>query len=963
MQNSLSQSYVRPQPAPGQSSLGSVMSFSGGPGPGPAGPDERTPPHFVGRSSVTRTILGRLASGGGAGCILVGEAGSGKTALIHHVLRQCSADTYVVHVRGSSFSGRTPFGALTFLLSDLDPEIATHPVLILRGLTRLIQERAQGRAVLLAVDNGEDLDEFSAMALSQMVLSRTAGLLACFRDFSRAPAEFAGLWREGILSRVDLEPLDLGETAELMSAALEGPVSGSAVAYLHRSTGGNPHLLQQGCEDYRDSGKLRLSGSVWVLDPAKPAPAGRVAETVLTQLGTLTDSQLALVRTVALAGSLPLAAALHSVAADEVDVLQERGILALEQGSTPRIMISDRVLVSALRSSVDTATRGKLLNQLRDVAAAALPAGEPGEPGNPAKPGTAGFEPLAAVLDPARLALWRLDAGETLDAASAVEAARSANAAGDLHGAIRFITACEDYAASPAAVLELVSAHMALEDYAAAVSALAACRHRSGGAAPGEEVLLLIAENRVLCMAATGALPAAVSAAVLPAGAAKKHEELLAKAEQRVAELTCAGSVSRGETAELQRKLVLARAECNATHGRFLENAAFLAPLQADAASQDKTYRVLTGSWLCEALGMTDRQDEAAEVSRDVERLLGEPGISMADRTRAFARIVHVHLATGALDGARRLLQQPAGNGRTELFPGLLGEISAGVLHSYAGEPGPALRCLVPAVAQLRMSGPASLLPLATSAAAYCLALQKDRGGAEDYLQLRAKAGDGGAWSLRRAARHFAALANGALGSPQAARRFVELAGHDHRRGAYSYELLSLLNAARLGDVENLDRILAVAAHQQGPFARMCEVYAKGVGSFDAQLLIQASELGKASGHVLFAAEASERALAVASGAGDRATVRLIHRSRRGPDAAAVEGSDSADEYLSTLTFRERSIARMAAAGTSNKAIAAELNISVRTVEGHLYQVYSKLHVGSRRELSKVIAEKSAVRS
>ena len=953
MQNSLSQSYVRPQSASLPNSLSSVASLTSGSRQEGAAAEERTPPHFVGRTQVTRTILGRLASGGGAGCILVGDAGSGKTALIHHVLRHCSPDTYVVHVRGSAFSGRTPFGALTFLLSDLEPDVSTHPVLILRGLTRLIQERAQGRAVLLAVDNGEDLDEFSAMALSQMVLSRTAALLACFRDFSRAPAEFAGLWREGILSRVDLEPFDVSETAELMSVALDGPVSGSAVDHLHRSTGGNPYLLQLGCEDYRDAGKLRLSGNVWVLDPAKAAPVGRVAETVLAQLGTLTDSQTALLRTIAMAGSLPLAAALHSVESDEVDTLQERGILVLEQGNTPRITVPDAVLVSALHSSTDTATRKRLLQRLRAVAAAAPSANDPR---------AAGTDPLAAVLDPARLARWRLDAGEPLELEQAVEAARAAGAAGDFRGAVRFITACEKYAASPAAVLELVAAHMALEEYTAALTVLGACRARSGSTAPRDEVLLLIAENRLLCLAATGALSATVSAAVLPPGAAKKHEELLARAEHLVTGMISAGTVGRAEAAALKRRLVLARAECNSAHGRFLENAVFLAPLQAETSGQEPAFRVLTGSWLCEALGMTDRQDEAAEVSRDVERLLNEPGISTSDRTNAFARIVHVHLAVGAFDTARRLLQQQSGHGQSALVPGLCGELAEGLLHAYAGEPEPALRCLVPAVAQLRLSGPASLLPLATSAAAYCLALQKDSGGADAYLQFRAKAGDGGPWSMRRAARHFAALANGALGSPKAAHRFVELAGHDHRRGAYSYELLSLLNAARLGDLENLDRILSVAAHQQGSFARMCELYAKGVGSFDAQLLIQASELGKASGHVLFAAEASERALAVASGAGDRATVRLIHRSRRGPDISAGGGSDSADEYLSALTFRERSIARMAAAGTSNKSIAADLNISVRTVEGHLYQVYSKLHVGSRRELAKVIAEKSAVR-
>ena len=45
-----------------------------------------------------------------------------------------------------------------------------------------------------------------------------------------------------------------------------------------------------------------------------------------------------------------------------------------------------------------------------------------------------------------------------------------------------------------------------------------------------------------------------------------------------------------------------------------------------------------------------------------------------------------------------------------------------------------------------------------------------------------------------------------------------------------------------------------------------------------------------------------------------------------------------------------------AAAGTSNRKIAEQMHVSVRTVEGHLYQVYSKLHVASRTELKDVIS-------
>ncbi|GAA3289637.1 LuxR C-terminal-related transcriptional regulator [Arthrobacter citreus] len=924
--------------------------------------EQAAPPRFIGRREVSRKIQERLASGGGSGCILVGEPGSGKTALIHHVLRQCSPDTYVVHIRGSAFSGRTPFGALTFLLSELDSDVSAHPVLILRGLTRLIQERAQGRTVLLAVDNGEDLDEFSAMALSQMVLSRTAGLLACFRDFSRAPAEFTGLWREGILSRVDLGPLDLGESTELVSAELAGPVSGAAVDDLHRHTGGNPHLLTLACKDYRESGRLRRSGQVWVLELQRPAPAGRVAESVLGRLDGLTEQQMALVRTVALADTLPLGLALHDADPVEVDVLQEQGILVVERHSVPRVRIRDAVLANAVCLSLDASDRGRLLQQLRSaVAAASPPIQASGAKTNPSGPFAE--DPAEAVLQPARLAAWRLDSGEPMTLKAAVAGARDANACGDPAEAIRFLSFREDGAADPSAVLELVAARMTRAEYGAALAVLRSYRRRGTEATPAQEVRLLLAENRVLCMAATGALSGSLPADELPPGAAKKHDELLQRAEQRVVELSTAGTIGRTEAAVLSRDLTLARAECNSNHGRFLENAAFLAPLQAGASVRDKGYRVLVGSWLCEALGMTDRQDEALEMAKELERLLMEPDVATWDRSTSLARIVHVYLAIGALHEALRLFTAQRQHVQATHFPGMFGELGEGLLCAYAGDPESALGCLVPAVAQLRAGGPESLIPLAAAAAAYCLALQNDSAGTDLYLKISSKASDGGPWTLRRSARHFAALADAAQASPQAARRFLDLAAHDHRRGAYSYELLSLLHAVRLGDLDNLDRILTVAAHQQGAFARMSETYAKGVGTCDAQLLIQAAEMGEATGHLLFAREASERALAVASGAGDRATVRFIHRSRRGTvGAGTAERPDSVEEYLGSLTFRERSIAKMAAAGSSNKAIAAELNISVRTVEGHLYQVYAKLHVGSRRELTKVIADKSGAR-
>jgi len=53
---------------------------------------------------------------------------------------------------------------------------------------------------------------------------------------------------------------------------------------------------------------------------------------------------------------------------------------------------------------------------------------------------------------------------------------------------------------------------------------------------------------------------------------------------------------------------------------------------------------------------------------------------------------------------------------------------------------------------------------------------------------------------------------------------------------------------------------------------------------------------------------------------------------------------------LNTLTDREREILALLAEGLSNKAIAARLYLSVRTVEGHLASLYNRLGVHSRTE-------------
>lgn len=84
------------------------------------------------------------------------------------------------------------------------------------------------------------------------------------------------------------------------------------------------------------------------------------------------------------------------------------------------------------------------------------------------------------------------------------------------------------------------------------------------------------------------------------------------------------------------------------------------------------------------------------------------------------------------------------------------------------------------------------------------------------------------------------------------------------------------------------------------------------------------------------------------------ATLNAIQAWKSIIDTSITPPDEFVRRYRTTprgLTKRELLIASMAKEGRSNRQIAADLNLSERTVEGHLYQVFTKLGVTSRRDL------------
>ena len=81
----------------------------------------------------------------------------------------------------------------------------------------------------------------------------------------------------------------------------------------------------------------------------------------------------------------------------------------------------------------------------------------------------------------------------------------------------------------------------------------------------------------------------------------------------------------------------------------------------------------------------------------------------------------------------------------------------------------------------------------------------------------------------------------------------------------------------------------------------------------------------------------------------------FAERARRELAATGETVRKRTAETVTELTAQEAHVARLAVAGRTNAEIGAQLFISARTVEWHLRKIFTKLGIGSRRELSRAL--------
>ncbi|MER5914127.1 LuxR C-terminal-related transcriptional regulator [Streptomyces sp. NPDC001982] len=151
-----------------------------------------------------------------------------------------------------------------------------------------------------------------------------------------------------------------------------------------------------------------------------------------------------------------------------------------------------------------------------------------------------------------------------------------------------------------------------------------------------------------------------------------------------------------------------------------------------------------------------------------------------------------------------------------------------------------------------------------------------------------------------------------------------------------------LYDAVRLGAPERVAGRLPEA----GVLARHADALLRG----DGPALDRAARALEERGFMLFAAEAHAQAVRAHRDprAARTSRTRAVALARRcqGARTPALSGL-----VLGELTARQRQIVTLAAAGLSNRQIAEQLTLSIRTVGNHLYSAYARLGASDRGAL------------
>ena len=865
---------------------------------------------IIGRERELRSIIAALdPTTIGSGVILYGAEGVGKSRLAREAVAwQRRRGRTTTWVQANESLRLIPWGAFNSVVVD-----GRTPVSVLRAtLASLARLGADGRPPVLVCDDAHLLDDFSAALVRELVECGKVRTLVTFRIGAQLPSLIHAMMSDDRILGIEVTELTSDAVAELLSKVLGADVEAGTVRKLSALTEGNPLYLRELVAGELDSGHLRQSDGMWrwsANGTVPPALSGVIA----SRLARLDEETILLVDLLTLCSPLPVRVLEAFVDARTFERAESDALIrASEQHDRGVVYQLAHPLfaeVARHRLGVYRSRRlhGELAVALRASRDASSVLASPGD-----------------VLTEA-LVLSRSD--RPADREIMAHAASVALRATDLVLAERFGRLATRSSEGP-----LVTVGLALTWQGKGADAAAVFdRIASSGLGAPTGVLIARAGNLFWSMRDVD-------------GGIRLIEEAIDRSDDllRTAALTAALSaftVCAGHCLEGTTMAESVHPETMPALARIL-----LALAMVSGYSRQGRHRDLDRAAEC---GYAVSDDEAAVLE--------------------FA-IVELHLrglhAAGRISDAALLCDRF----RAE--------------RTTVGEPGEAMMKRLTALNALICSRPASAVELLSEAMTdleplrengWVFICQLDLAVAHAQLgdARRARSALGSALAERHPAFEFmrtdlllaeAWVAASEGWRSEAIRCAARAADVSRLVGELGSEMVSLATLARLGHPGTAERLGVLAELLGSPRATAAARHALALEDHDAAALDAVSRSYEEMGDLIAALDAASQSSLRFQSIGDRARAsRATHRAIMLSDQAegALTPAFRSLERPRQLTPREFEVACLAADGRSNRDIAFRLGVSVRTVEGHVYNAVAKLG-GSDRSILGPVSEWTA---
>jgi DNA-binding NarL/FixJ family response regulator len=850
---------------------------------------------------IIRRALSAL--GNYSGVVIAGAAGVGKTWLAHEALgRAATVGERTTWVVGTASAHPLPLGAFIGSLGDAMSDPRTD---VQRVINSFVAQQRRGR-VVVGVDDAHLLDGLSALVVHQLAQSGGVRLVVTVRTGSDEPDAVRALWKDGLLERLDLEPLSASATREVIESRLDGPIDARSAARFQKLTGGNALFLRQLLADQVAAGRMRKSAGVWIWD-GDVAVSASLSDTLGRQMGRLSPGMAAVVDTLSQCEPLAVEVLCDLARRSDLAAAERMGLVSIERtgaGLTAR-------LAHPLFGELRRASAGELyLSEVRGRLATRL--------------GADGDANMQATV---RRALLRLESDLGPDSELYLESARHAMTLLDLELADRLATAAT-HARAPGAA-EVRAMNLVL--LGRGEQAETALRELADSGLPDAHHWATVRAANLIWM-----LGRPHDAAAILDDLAAAPETPLQLAE-RMAVRACLDAVSaRCELAAQNARAALGFAELPGFHTMMASLALIMAlgalgqvdelPGVAEQALRCATtsfqashMRFWFGAVYGRACRLTGRIDEFVGTARKLADSAREiPGLAYANLALLLG---NAELTRGAVAEAARLVH----------------EAVAGVqIHAITTGLRPASYfALAEAHSKL---GQATEANDAVTAARSCVS--------PDFLFMHTALSLAGGWAMAASGR----LSEAVVCAQEAARLARD-------RGQPTHELACLQAAAQWGDASDAARAQELADVLSLPLSAAVALHAQALLASDGESLLAAAAAYRAIGDRVAAADAAAQA-AVAFDESQH------HRRALYAAATARELADECGGLhtpaLRTptglkLSGRQRDVVELAVAGLSNREIAEQLVMSVRTVEGHIYRACQRVGAQSREDLASII--------